>query len=102
MKLKFTVWTLMSLFFTCSLFAQTNQATIRGTVVDGTKSHVPGATVQIRNESTGFTSATTTNEKGEFIIKQLPLGKPYTVVVSYIGHGEQKKTGYSLNQERIR
>lgn len=99
MKLKFTIWAfMMSCFLGTALLAQTNQATIRGTVSDGTKTHVPGATVQVRNESTGFTSATTTNDKGEYIIKQLPLGKPYTIVVSYIGHGEQKKTGYSLNQ----
>lgn len=99
MKQRFTIWLLMlSGFLATNLSAQTNQAIIRGTVVDGTKSQVPGATVQVRNESTGFTSATTTNDKGEYIIKQLPLGKPYTIIVSYIGHGEQRKTGYSLNQ----
>ncbi len=88
----------MSILFCTGLYAQTNQATIRGFVSDGSSAGLPGATILVKNESTGFTSATTTNEKGEYIIKQLPLGKPYTVSVTYIGHAEQSKTGYSLNQ----
>ena len=57
-----------------------------------------GATIQVKNESTGFFTGSITNDKGEYTIKQLPLGSPYTVTASYIGYGEQKKTGYALNQ----
>ncbi len=31
-------------------------------------------------------------------MKQLPLGSPYSITVSYVGYGDQKKTGYTLNQ----
>ena len=31
-------------------------------------------------------------------MKQLLLGSPYSVTVSYVGYGDQKKTGYTLNQ----
>ena len=54
--------------------------------------------MQVRNESTGFVSKTLTSSKGEFTFKELPLGGPYTVNVTYTGYGEQKRSGYSLNQ----
>lgn len=74
------------------------QAVITGTVVDEKGETIIGASIQVKNESTGFFTGSITNEKGEYIIKQLPLGSPYTVTASYIGYGEQKKTGYALNQ----
>lgn len=74
------------------------QAIISGLILDETGIGVIGATIQVKNESTGFTAGTITNEKGEYLLKQLPLGSPYTITVSYIGYGEQKKTGYALNQ----
>ncbi len=30
--------------------------------------------------------------------KQLPLGSPYSITVSFIGYSEQRKTGFALNQ----
>ncbi|GHU58471.1 cell envelope biogenesis protein OmpA [Bacteroidia bacterium] len=80
-----------------ALYAQGTQAAISGTVSDS-QGVLPGATVQVRNESTGFSAGTITNVNGEYTFRQLPLGSPYTVTVSYIGFGEQRKSGYSLNQ----
>lgn len=80
------------------LFAQTTQASIVGTVSDETKQAVPGASIQVRNESTGFTTRTVTNAKGEFTLKELPLGGPYSIIATYIGYGDQKQSGYALNQ----
>lgn len=77
--------------------AQSSQATIMGIVTDEIKKPIPGASVSIRNESTGFSTSTTTNPQGEYTFKQLPLGGPYTVNVTYMGYGTQKKTGYMLN-----
>jgi hypothetical protein len=78
--------------------AQTTRATISGNVIDNQNAELPGATVQVKNESTGFTTGTVTNAKGEYAFKELPLGGPYTIVVTYVGYGEQKLTGYSLHQ----
>lgn len=90
---------LSACFFSGSeLWAQTTQASISGTISDSQKAELPGATVQVRNESTGFTTGTTTNAKGEYAFKELPLGGPYTVTVSFVGYGEQRQTGYMLNQ----
>jgi hypothetical protein len=78
--------------------AQTTQASISGTVVNNEKRPQVGASVSVRNESTGFTTKASTNAQGEFTFKELPLGGPYTVTVTYVGYGEQKVSGYTLNQ----
>ncbi len=85
-------------FVSINVYAQTTQASITGTVSDNAKQLIPGASVLVRNESTGFTTRTVTNAKGEFYLKELPLGGPYTITVSSMGYGAEKLTGYSLNQ----
>nr|WP_266369413.1 carboxypeptidase regulatory-like domain-containing protein [Tellurirhabdus rosea] len=88
----------MGCLATSQTLAQTTQASIAGVITETNKSPLAGATVQVRNESTGFTTGTVTNAKGEYLFKELPLGGPYTVKVTFIGFGEQKRTGYALNQ----
>lgn len=91
----------LPLFFACffsEVIAQTTQASISGIISDNQKSPLPGATVQVRNESTGFTTGTITTAQGDYLFKELPLGGPYTIRVTFIGFGEQKRTGYTLNQ----
>ncbi|MDR2118733.1 MAG: carboxypeptidase regulatory-like domain-containing protein [Tannerellaceae bacterium] len=78
--------------------AQGTQAIIAGRVTDERGEAVTGATVAVRNESTGFYTGAVTNLNGEYSIRQLPLGSPYSVSASFIGFGEQHKTGYALNQ----
>ncbi|MBB2148065.1 TonB-dependent receptor [Pedobacter gandavensis] len=79
------------------LFAQTTQASIFGTVTDQQKKPIPGASVQVRNNSTGFTSRTATNAKGEYTFKELPLGGPYSIKATFMGFGEQTRTLAALN-----
>ncbi|WP_026463759.1 TonB-dependent receptor [Adhaeribacter aquaticus] len=80
------------------LYGQGNEATIIGKVTEFKAGPIIGATVLVRNESTGFQAGTATDVNGDYIIKQLPLGSPYSITVSYIGYATQKKTGYALNQ----
>src|SRR5688572_8901097 len=80
------------------LAAQNTKASVAGTVTDQQNSVLAGATVQVKNESTGFTTSTLTNAKGEYLFKELPLGGPYTVIISFIGYAEQRQTGYMLHQ----
>lgn len=77
--------------------AQTTQASILGIVTGPDKRPVPGASVQVTNSSTGFTTRTSTDAQGAYTFRELPLGGPYTVKVIYMGLGEQTKTGYMLN-----
>jgi len=89
---------LVCFFATLSVSAQTTQASISGVITDDQKKPIPGATVIIKNESTGFTTKSSTNGSGEFTFKELPLGGPYTVKASFIGLGEQTRSGFTLNQ----
>jgi hypothetical protein len=84
--------------FSSQLRAQTTQASVFGVVSDDKKQLIPGASVLVRNESTGFTSRTVTNAKGEYHFREMPLGGPYTVIVTFMGYAEEKLEGYSLNQ----
>ena len=93
-----SIFCLLCFLMNSKLIAQTTQASISGTVFNSEKIPQVGASVQVRNESTGFVTKSLTNAKGEFTFKELPLGGPYTVNVTYTGYGEQKRSGYSLNQ----
>jgi hypothetical protein len=84
--------------FTGDLHAQTTQASFTGKVTDPENKPLAGASVLVRNESTGFSSTTLTNAKGDYVFKELPLGGPYHILVSFVGMAELKKPGYTLNQ----
>lgn len=77
--------------------AQSTDASISGIVLDSKGENLPGVSISIRNESTGFQSATTTNNEGRYFFRQLPLGKPYTVRASFIGFAVQVKNDLALN-----
>ena len=81
-----------------SLLAQSTNASIVGKVNDENGDPLPGATILIKNTSTGFSTGTVSNIKGEYQVQQLPLGGPYTVTSSFVGYGDTRKTGYQLNQ----
>ena len=78
--------------------AQSTRATISGLVTDDKGEPIIGAVVMVKNESTGFQVNATTGPDGFYNIREIPLGSPYTISTQYIGYGNQKKTGYALNQ----
>lgn len=86
------------LLSTANSHAQSTDASVSGKITDEKGLPVPGASIVVRNESTGFRSVTMTNKDGLYSLIQLPLGKPYTVTVTYIGYPKQVKTDFSLNQ----
>jgi hypothetical protein len=88
----------LNLLFVISSFAQTNLAGVSGKVTETNGAPLPGATVTIKNESTGFVTKTTSTAKGTFLFKELPLGSPYSITVEVMGMAPQKQTGYALNQ----
>lgn len=79
-------------------YAQATNASIAGIISDSNNKLVAGATVTVRNESTGFTTTTTTNSSGEYLFQQLPLGKPYSVKVKHMVFGEVVENDQALNQ----
>ena len=83
---------------TVGALAQSTRAAISGLVTDEKGEPIIGAIVTVKNESTGFKVSAPTSIDGFYNIREIPLGSPYTVSTQYIGYGDQKKTGYSLNQ----
>ncbi|OKS86385.1 hypothetical protein RG47T_1841 [Mucilaginibacter polytrichastri] len=85
------------LFVTASM-AQTNLAGISGKVSGPGGAPLANATITVKNESTGFIIKSTSNSKGTFLLKELPLGSPYSITAEVMGMATQKQTGYALNQ----
>jgi hypothetical protein len=83
------------------VFAQRITATLRGTVTDPTGATVPGATVTVRGESTGFTRSTVTNSAGLYTFAEMPLGT-YSVEVALTGFKSASVTGVTLNVADVR
>jgi hypothetical protein len=77
--------------------AQNASASVFGVIRGESGETLPGANIQVKNESTGFSTGAVTNLEGRFQLNQLPLGGPYSIVASFVGEGKQTKRGYMLN-----
>jgi hypothetical protein len=64
---------LMVLGGAASAFAQ--EGRIYGTVTDASKAVLPGVTVTVKNQRTGLTQPTVTDERGEYYVRALPRGR---------------------------
>ena len=53
---------------------QTFRGAILGTVIDQSEAPVPGATVTVKNQETGLTRTTATEDAGTYHIPELPIG----------------------------
>ncbi len=89
------------LFLLChnlSAFAQREGQTIYGQVRDKqTKSPLPGATILVEDVSPKM--VTTTNEDGNFVLTNVPLGRK-VLQVSYIGYLPQKTEAFILSSAK--
>jgi Carboxypeptidase regulatory-like domain len=81
--------------------AQVTTASIRGTVTDTTGAVVPGATVTVKSDQTGFTRETATNAAGFYSFAELPVGT-YSVEVALSGFKSSVRTGIVLNVADVR
>ena len=91
------VWILALFFFagTTTITAQELNTKISGQITDGT-SPLIGAAVEVTNTSTGFYTGTTTDANGNYNLRELPLGGPYTIKVSYVGYQPVEQKGVNL------
>ncbi len=95
---KLKLFFLFLCFGMSNIWAQGTNTSISGVVKDKKGDLLIGATVEVKNEATGFWTGATTGITGTYNIRQLPLGEDYTITCSYIGYGTRKVTGYKLNQ----
>jgi len=89
---------LLFLCLSLSLKAQTTQASFIGKIRDDQNKPLDGASITVKNESTGFTTSTVSNAKGDYVFKELPLGGPYTISSTFTGFATLSKDGFTLNQ----
>ncbi len=82
------LFTLAMLLLT-TLKAQETSSTFRGTITDTKGKNIPGATVSVKHDPTGYQTGTQTNLKGIFVLPNLKPGGPYTVKISFVGFETQ-------------
>ncbi|MEX2301702.1 MAG: carboxypeptidase-like regulatory domain-containing protein [Bryobacterales bacterium] len=75
---------LAGLLLTAVALGQTGQGTLTGTVTDPTGAIIPGVSIAINNENTGFNYAAQTNEQGLYRVPYLNAGV-YTVTFEASG-----------------
>ena len=82
-----------------SSLAQNTLGKFSGKVLDGNQENQPltGATVAVKNESTGYQTGTVTDLEGRFLLDELPLGGPYILEISFVGYAKKSFKGYTLN-----
>ena len=72
------------LALSAAVSAQTFRGTILGTVTDPNGAVVAGATITVKNTSTGLERSVTTDDAGNYSVPELPIG-PYEVRVDQTG-----------------
>ncbi|HVF88225.1 MAG TPA: TonB-dependent receptor, partial [Pyrinomonadaceae bacterium] len=91
---------LLLLLSVSSVVAQTQRASIRGTITDPNKAVVPGATIRIINNETGETRAVASGAEGDYAISSLPPGS-YRLEVTAAGFATfPQVVTLQVNQER--
>ncbi len=68
---------------------------LRGTIADPNGAVIPGATIAISNQASGFTAQQTAGSSGAYVFPQIPPGR-YNIVVSSTGFGTQTKVATLL------
>jgi outer membrane receptor protein involved in Fe transport len=77
--------------------AQNPTFALEGVVTDAQQAVLPGATVTIRNVSTGLSRDVTTDDNGRFVVRGLPPEGSYTVTVAISGFATEVREGLVFN-----
>ena len=96
---RFAAWivcTLLLALGSTAARAQSNAATLTGTVVDQTKAVIPKATIAITNEASGVTRSTISDGRGQFSMNGVPVGT-YDLTVSAQGFKNLARKGIAAH-----
>ena len=86
---------LAALLLPAPAFAQVTTATLYGVVRDATAAALPGATVTVVHQGTGFTREVLADGSGEFAVTALPSGR-YTLKIELAGFKSYENAGLEL------
>src|SRR5215210_2935948 len=84
------------LFLPVGAFAQTDTASIVGTVRDASAAVMPGVTITATETGTNVASTTVTNSSGEYVFPNLRIGT-YTVAAELTGFRRAVRPAFQLN-----
>jgi hypothetical protein len=82
--------------FAAAAYAQTFRGSIVGAVTDASGAAIPGAQVKVFSPETGLSRSVTTNDLGEYVASELPLGS-YSVTVGMTGFRTMTLTGIPVS-----
>ncbi len=85
---------------TLNIHAQSEAATLRGQIHDGSQALIPGAAVTLLNIDQNRTWKATANDRGEYDIQQIPPG-PYTLTVETKGFKKHVQPGLILTVNQV-
>ncbi|WP_375559255.1 carboxypeptidase regulatory-like domain-containing protein [Bernardetia sp. OM2101] len=100
--MKHYILSLIAFVFACSVtfnsFGQgSTTASLSGVVKDKNGEELPGATVLAVHTPTGSQFGTVTSLNGNYSIRNMNVGGPYTITVQYIGYEDNKKENVYLS-----
>lgn len=99
-RLPCLAWVICCLILSPAVFAQSERATVSGTVSDASGAVIPGARVTVTNNATNVTSVSTTTESGDYTVPSLPVGQ-YTVRVEKEGFKPAVRNEVTLNAATV-
>src|SRR5262245_34008512 len=76
-------------------YSQTSNASLGGTVTDGSGAYIPGVSITALNTGTGIANTTITNEAGAYNFPSLQTGT-YTLSAELVGFQTQRYTNVTL------
>ena len=66
--------------------SQVTTASIRGVVTDVDGNPIPGATVAIQNEASGYLNGRACDANGNYALNGIPVGSAYRIDIGYLGY----------------
>ncbi len=95
---RYTITAFLLVLFSIVSFGQAADGTLRGQVKDVAGAIIVGATITVSNGE-GLTRTVQTNERGEFVFNNLPIGV-YTVRAENTGFAAYENTGVRVVSDR--
>lgn len=99
-KHSFLLGLMAFMFFSVTAWAQTDRATLTGTVTDASGAVIPGVSVTAINLETRVETPTTTSSAGIFHILNLPIGR-YSVLFKKEGFANVERTEMTLTISQV-
>ncbi|MFM6976336.1 MAG: carboxypeptidase regulatory-like domain-containing protein [Sphingobacteriaceae bacterium] len=94
--MKKLLYSLVLVFATISVFAQVTTSSLTGSVKDSKGEALIGASVKAIHQPTGTVYGISTNADGRFTLRNMRVGGPYVITITYVGYQTTRVDNISL------